>query len=66
MMLADKTQAGLRMISYAYIEIQKNVLIEGRLSVDDMGFDWKSETNGDQLTKLPLYCQEYAFGYQLI
>ena len=47
MMLADRTLVGLRMISDAHIEIQKIVFIEGHLSVGDMSFEWKSETNGD-------------------
>lgn len=37
-MLADSTVVGLRMISYAHIEIQKNIFIEGRLYVDDVEF----------------------------
>jgi len=63
MMLADETLAGLTIISY--IEIQKNIVIEWHLSVDDMYFDWKSETNGDQFTKLSFHRYKYAFGYQV-
>ena len=61
MMLADRTLVGLRMISDAHIEIQKIVFIEGHLSVGDMRFDWKSETNGDQVTKLPVHSHKYPF-----
>jgi len=35
---------------------------ETGVSIYDMNLDYKSETNGDQITKLPLHLQEYMFG----
>jgi hypothetical protein len=61
MMFADRPLADLRMIIYAHIEIQKNVFVEGRFCVDCMSFVWKSESNGDQVTKLSFYRHKYPF-----
>jgi len=66
MLFADRTQAGLRMFSYNHVEIWKNIFIKGRVSVEDLSFEWNPENNGDQVTKLPLHRQEYEFGYKLI
>jgi hypothetical protein len=63
MMFVDRTLAGLKMFEYTHINIQKNVFINGRFSVGDMNFDWKSETNGDHVTKLPFHRHKCRFDY---
>jgi len=62
-MFVDRKLACLKMIDYTHMEIQKNVFIKGRLSVGDMSFDWKSETNGYQVTKPPFHRHKCRFDY---
>ena len=49
-MLADRTMAGLKMISYAHVENRKNIFIKGRESVEDMSFDLNPQNNEDRVT----------------
>jgi hypothetical protein len=49
-MLAGRTVAGLKKISYTHVENRKNMFIKGRESVDDMSFDLNPQNNGDQVT----------------
>jgi hypothetical protein len=53
MLLADRTVAGLRMISCNDVEFWKNIFIKGRESVEGISFDWKPENDGDQVTNCP-------------
>jgi hypothetical protein len=52
-MLADMTLAGLKMIGYTHAEIQKNVFIERRVSVDDTSFDWEPKIWENKLQNCP-------------